>query len=107
MDHERIMYVFLASVPAAAAAILNPSPSLDVPKTVNVGIHIAHILFPSSADMLLPLLYLDFTTAVRTGKNGMGGISLLLIEKDFPGVKTRKMDCSGVWASGTTYVTFE
>lgn len=45
-------------------------------------------------------------TAVRTGGNGFGGISLLLIERS-KGVTTRKMDCSGVLASGTSYVTFE
>jgi len=48
-----------------------------------------------------------FTTAVRTGGPGMGGISVLLIEREFEGVSTRKMDCQGVWSSGTTYVTFE
>jgi len=48
-----------------------------------------------------------FTVAVRTGGPGMGGISLLLIERDMPGVKTRQMLCSGVWASGTSYITFE
>ncbi|CAG8551724.1 10983_t:CDS:2 [Dentiscutata erythropus] len=48
-----------------------------------------------------------FTTAVRTGGPGMGGISLLLIERTRPGVKTRQMQCTGVWASGTAYVTFE
>ena len=48
-----------------------------------------------------------FTTAVRTGGAGMNGISVLLIERDFGGVSTRKMDCQGVWSSGTTYVTFE
>uniref|UniRef100_U9T7M3 Acyl-CoA dehydrogenase/oxidase C-terminal domain-containing protein n=3 Tax=Rhizophagus irregularis TaxID=588596 RepID=U9T7M3_RHIID len=37
----------------------------------------------------------------------MGGVSLLLIERDMPGVKTRQMLCSGVWASGTSYITFE
>jgi len=37
----------------------------------------------------------------------MGGISVLLIEKDMPGVSVRKMDCQGVWSSGTTYITFE
>ena len=47
-----------------------------------------------------------FTTAVRTGGEGMNGISLLLIERG-PGVKTRRMDCQGVWSSGTTYITFE
>ena len=47
-----------------------------------------------------------FTTAVRTGGPGMNGISVLLIERG-PGVTTRRMDCQGVWSSGTTYVTFE
>jgi len=37
----------------------------------------------------------------------MNGVSVLLIERDFGGVTTRKMDCQGVWSSGTTYVTFE
>ncbi|KAJ9294747.1 hypothetical protein DTO271G3_6667 [Paecilomyces variotii] len=48
-----------------------------------------------------------FTTAVRTGGPGMGGVSLLLIERESGGVSTRRMDCQGVWSSGTTYVTFE
>eukprot|EP00388_Colpodella_angusta_P006947 GDKJ01020046.1.p1 GENE.GDKJ01020046.1~~GDKJ01020046.1.p1 ORF type:complete len:1145 (+),score=287.29 GDKJ01020046.1:247-3681(+) len=48
-----------------------------------------------------------FTVAVRTGGKGMGGVSLLLIERSFGGVSTKQMNCMGVWASGTTYVTFE
>ncbi|KAK3346800.1 acyl-CoA dehydrogenase/oxidase [Lasiosphaeria hispida] len=48
-----------------------------------------------------------FTTAVRTGGPGMNGVSLLLIERSFGGVSTRRMDCQGVWSSGTTYITFE
>ena len=48
-----------------------------------------------------------FTTAVRTSDKGMNGISVLLIERDFGGVSTRRMDCQGVWSSGTTYITFE
>jgi alkylation response protein AidB-like acyl-CoA dehydrogenase len=48
-----------------------------------------------------------FTVAARTGGPGMGGLSLLLVEKDMPGVTTRKMKCSGVWSSGTTYITFD
>lgn len=47
-----------------------------------------------------------FTVAVRTGGPGMNGVSVLLVEKTMPGVNVRKMDCQGVWASGTTYVTF-
>lgn len=37
----------------------------------------------------------------------MNGISVLLIERSAGGVSTRKMDCQGMWSSGTTYVTFE
>jgi len=48
-----------------------------------------------------------FTVACRTGGAGMNGISLLMVEKTMPGVTTRKMKCSGVWSSGTTYITFE
>jgi alkylation response protein AidB-like acyl-CoA dehydrogenase len=47
-----------------------------------------------------------FTTAVRTGENGMNGVSLLLIERG-EGVTTRRMNCQGVHSSGTTYITFE
>lgn len=36
----------------------------------------------------------------------MGGISLMVIEKT-KGVKAIQMNCQGVWASGTSYVTFE
>jgi len=36
-----------------------------------------------------------FTTAVRTGGDGMTGVSVLLIERDFGGVSTRRMDCQG------------
>ncbi|KAK8043840.1 acyl-CoA dehydrogenase [Apiospora phragmitis] len=48
-----------------------------------------------------------FTTAVRTSDKGMNGVTLLLIERSFGGVSTRRMDCQGVWSSGTTYITFE
>ena len=48
-----------------------------------------------------------FTVAVRTGGPGIGGISLLLVERVFPGVKTSQMNCSGIWCSGTSYITFE
>uniref|UniRef100_A0A7S4M790 Cytochrome b5 heme-binding domain-containing protein n=1 Tax=Vannella robusta TaxID=1487602 RepID=A0A7S4M790_9EUKA len=48
-----------------------------------------------------------FTTAVRTGGEGMGGISLLLIEKGSPGLSVRRMKTQGWWISNTAYVTFE
>jgi len=32
---------------------------------------------------------------------------MMLLEKDMPGITCRQMKCSGVWPSGTTYITFE
>lgn len=48
-----------------------------------------------------------FTTAVRTGGPGIPGISLLLIERDMPGVSVRRLKTQGGWSSSTTYITFE
>ncbi|KAI3635816.1 hypothetical protein MIR68_006454 [Amoeboaphelidium protococcarum] len=48
-----------------------------------------------------------FTVAVRTGGQGMGGISLLLIERDVPGISMRLMKMQGGWGSGTTFVIFD
>ena len=48
-----------------------------------------------------------FTTAVRTGGEGMGGVSLILIEKDMPGITLRRMKTQGWWISNTAYITFE
>ena len=48
-----------------------------------------------------------FTVAVRTGGPGMGGLSLLLLERGMPGLQTKQMQCMGVWSSGTTYITME
>lgn len=64
--------------------------------------------FKNSPPVSIDGVFADFfTVAVRTGGPGMNGISLLLIERTMPGVATRHMQCSGVWASGTSYVTFE
>ena len=48
-----------------------------------------------------------FTTAVRTGKRGMGGISLLLLDKNMPGITVRRMKTQGWWMSNTAYITLE
>eukprot|EP01095_Lingulamoeba_sp_RSL-Kostka_P016785 TRINITY_DN834_c2_g2_i1.p1 TRINITY_DN834_c2_g2~~TRINITY_DN834_c2_g2_i1.p1 ORF type:complete len:502 (-),score=176.07 TRINITY_DN834_c2_g2_i1:135-1640(-) len=48
-----------------------------------------------------------FTTAVRTGGKGMGGVSLLLIPKDLEGVNVRRMKTQGWLSSNTTYIVFD
>jgi len=48
-----------------------------------------------------------FCVAARTGGEGMMGISLILVERDLPGVSVRPMDCMGAKGSGTGYVEFD
>jgi len=45
-----------------------------------------------------------FTVACKTSPSS---ISLIMIHKSMPGVKTRRMDCQGVHSSGTTFIEFQ
>lgn len=49
------------------------------------------------------------TTAVRTGtvESGAQGISVLVVPLDAPGVTRRKIENTGVNASGSTYIEME
>jgi alkylation response protein AidB-like acyl-CoA dehydrogenase len=69
-----------------------------------------HFLVNGSKMWITNGIYADyFTVAVRTGPPGSAhkGISMLLVERSMPGVTTQKMDCMGVWTSGTTFITFK
>ncbi|PJI39573.1 acyl-CoA dehydrogenase family protein [Ferrovibrio sp.] len=48
-----------------------------------------------------------YTVAVRTGDAGMGGISLLLIERDAPGFTRTPLKKMGWWASDTATLHFD
>ncbi|MFN3399425.1 MAG: acyl-CoA dehydrogenase family protein [Ferrovibrio sp.] len=48
-----------------------------------------------------------YTVAVRTGEAGMGGISLLLIERDRPGFTRMPLKKMGWWASDTATLHFD
>mmetsp|Transcript_1635 Transcript_1635/g.3689 ORF Transcript_1635/g.3689 Transcript_1635/m.3689 type:complete len:452 (-) Transcript_1635:71-1426(-) len=92
-------------------AITEPTAGSDVANIRTTAVKEGdHYLVNGEKKWITNGIFADFfTVAVRTGsqKDGMKGISLLLVEKTMPGVNTRKMKCSGVWSSGTTYVTLE
>lgn len=48
-----------------------------------------------------------FSTLVRTGGKGLGGTSLLIIDKDLPGVDVQKIETQGWWAGNTTRLVFD
>jgi alkylation response protein AidB-like acyl-CoA dehydrogenase len=67
-----------------------------------------HFIVNGSKKWITNGIYADFFTVLcRTGGKGSKALSMLLIEKTMPGVKTTKMKCMGVWPSGTTFVEFE
>jgi alkylation response protein AidB-like acyl-CoA dehydrogenase len=53
-------------------------------------------------------LFADYcTAAVRTGGDGVSGVSALIIPLKAPGVTCKKIDNSGVLASGSTFIEFD
>ncbi len=48
-----------------------------------------------------------FTTAVRTGGEGMAGISMLLIEREMPGISIRKMPTQFDSSHSTTFIELD
>ncbi|KAJ5206937.1 Cytochrome b5 [Penicillium cf. griseofulvum] len=108
---DRILPGILAGDKRICLAITEPDAGSDV---ANLGCEAKltedgkHYIVNGEKKWITNGIYSDyFTTAVRTGKDGMNGLSVLLIERAAGGVSTRRMDCQGVWSSGTTYVTFE
>jgi len=92
-------------------AITEPSAGSDVANLRTTAVKTPdgkHYIVNGEKKWITNGVFADFfTTAVRTGGDGMGGISLLLLERTMPGITTRQMKCSGAWCSGTTYITFE
>lgn len=48
-----------------------------------------------------------FTVAVRTGGEGAEGISVVLVERERPGISVRKMETQFDSCHGTTFITFD
>ncbi|OLQ08464.1 Chorismate synthase [Symbiodinium microadriaticum] len=69
-----------------------------------------HFLVNGEKKWITNGIYADyFTVIVQTGPPGsrQKGLSMLLMERSMPGIETRKMDCTGMWSSGTTFITFD
>jgi alkylation response protein AidB-like acyl-CoA dehydrogenase len=107
---ERILPGILAGDKRICLAITEPDAGSDVANlTCEAKLNEAgtHYIVNGAKKWITNGIWCDyFTTAVRTGGPGMNGVSVLLIERG-EGVTTRRMDCQGVWSSGTTYVSFE
>lgn len=107
---ERVSQGVLSGEKIICLAVTEPGGGSDVAAVQTTAVTTAdgeHYLVNGAKKWITNGIYADyFTAAVRTGGVGNGGLTLLLIERG-EGVTTRKMECQGVWPSGTTLVTFE
>ncbi|KAI8976006.1 acyl-CoA dehydrogenase/oxidase [Pilobolus umbonatus] len=106
---EKVVRDCLAGTKFICLAITEPSGGSDVAGLMTEARDMGdHYLLNGEKKWITNGVFADyFTVACRTGPPGFNGISFLLVEKDMPGVTTRQMKCSGVWSSGTAYITFE
>ncbi|BGP24446.1 hypothetical protein JCM10295v2_003359 [Rhodotorula toruloides] len=107
---KRILPPLLKGEKRSCLAITEPAGGSDVANLTATGElsdDKKHYIVNGEKKWITNGVYADyFVTAVRTGGKGMGGLSLMVVERT-EGLTTRKMDCMGVLASGTTYVTYE
>lgn len=47
-----------------------------------------------------------FSTLVRTGRSGYGGLSIIIIDANLPGITVHRLKAQGWWAGNTTSVIF-
>jgi acyl-CoA dehydrogenase len=106
---QRIAPQVLAGEKIHALAITEPSGGSDVAnlktKAEDKG---DHYLVNGSKMFITSGVNADFySVAVRTGGEGHGGISLLLIERDMPGFTRTALKKQGWWASDTAVLYFD
>ncbi|KAI7901507.1 acyl-CoA dehydrogenase/oxidase [Cokeromyces recurvatus] len=106
---NRIVPECLAGDKVIALCITEPSAGSDVANLTTTAKDMGdYFLLNGEKKWITQGAFADYyTVACRTGNEGMSGVSLLLVERTFPGVSARKMDCQGMWGSGTSYITFE
>lgn len=99
----------LAGEKIAALAITEPGGGSDVAnlktKAVREG---EHYIVNGSKTFITSGMRADYITcAVRTGGEGMGGISLLVVEADMPGFTRSPLQKMGWWSSDTATLYFQ
>ncbi len=111
-SHElkaRVLPDVLAGSAIAALAITEPSGGSDVANLrTSARAEGDHFIVNGSKIFITSGMQADyFTVAVRTGERGLGGISLLLIERDRPGFTRTAQSKMGWHASDTAALFFD
>lgn len=107
---ERIIPSIISGEKIIALAITEPSGGSDVAnlKTRAVRDGDTYVLNGSKTFITSGQRADYYTVAVRTGGEGYGGISLILVERDAPGfTRGRNLKKTGWWASDTAELFFD
>ncbi|MEQ1438301.1 acyl-CoA dehydrogenase family protein [Fontimonas sp. SYSU GA230001] len=106
---QRFVAPVLAGEKIAALAITEPSGGSDVANLKTRAERDGdHYIVNGSKTFITSGIRADFiTTAVRTGGPGMGGVSLLVIEGDTPGLSRSPLKKMGWWCSDTATLYFD
>ena len=106
---RRFVEPVLAGEKIAALAITEPGGGSDVANLKTRAVRDGdHYIVNGSKTFITSGLRADFiTTAVRTGGEGMGGVSLLVIEAGTPGLKRSPLQKMGWWCSDTASLYFD
>ncbi len=105
----RVLPPVLAGEKIAALAVTEPSGGSDVARLKTTAKRDGDDYIVNGQKMFITSGYrADFyTVAVRTGGEGLGGISLLMIERERPGFERTKLKKMGWWASDTAALYFD
>ena len=105
----RVLAEVLSGAKISALAITEPSGGSDVANLRTKARRDGdHYVVNGEKTFITSGMRADYiTTAVRTGAEGAGGVSLLLIEGDTPGLSRTKLKKMGWWASDTATLHFD
>jgi acyl-CoA dehydrogenase len=105
----RVLPLILAGEKISALAITEPSAGSDVANLKTTARRDGdHFIVRGEKTFITSGMCADYySVAVRTGGPGMGGISLLLIERDTPGFTRTPLKKMGWWASDTATLHFD
>ncbi len=109
-QQERFVRPVLAGKKIASLGITEPGGGSDVASLATRAVRDGdHYVVTGAKTFITSGTRADFvTTAVRTGGEGHGGISLLVIEKGTPGFSvSKKLKKTGWWASDTAELHFD
>ena len=106
---QRVIPKVISGEKVAALAITEPSGGSDVANIQTSARRDGdHYVVSGQKTFITSGMRADFiTTAVRTGGEGLGGVSLLVIDGDTPGLSRTPLKKMGWWCSDTATLFFD